>query len=506
MRAWQQSLTRFSKSRERGLIAAIVLTILIAVFLVLRLQQLQIASEMRREAAMVAAKSEIQTIQAFSDYYSTVIVPRAQATGAQMTHDFTKDSEAIPFPMSMVKDVSASLTVGDRQETFRFYSNWPWKFRTDGGPRDDFETRALAELEAGQRKEYFDYFEAADGLTIRYASPIKMTVSCIDCHNTSLDSPKKDWKVGDVRGAVSIGITLPPVPALFSFDGMHWSVVGFFSIIALIVGAGLALLFKILRAQDLVARNKLSGELDHALDTARAKAQFIASMSHEFRTPLNAIIGFSEMIQVLDISSEKGKEYAGDIHQSGQHLLHLVNDILDLEKIESGKMEVEETDICLGEFLDKCISPINTIAAGRNVKVALQMDTKDSMVIADARMMRQIADNLLSNAVKFSHVGGQVNVRIFDQASGGLAVSISDQGIGIAPEVLTQLFTPFRQSDASIKRKFGGTGLGLVIVKQLLSLHGGEVALDSTLGQGTTVTMTFPAERRPNFGAKKTAA
>jgi len=497
MRLWKTLLTPLSPSSERGLIVSILVIILMIVFFILRLQQLQIANELRREAALVAARSEVQTIQAFSNYYSGVIVPRAGAAGMKMTHDYTSYPSALPFPMSMVKDIGASLGDGERQQSFRFYSDWPWKFREDGGPKNDFERRALRAFESGSHEEFSEFINDEDGLTISYASPIVMKESCIDCHNTSQSSPKQDWKSGDIRGAVSVGVTLPPGPSIFSFNGLHWSVVGFFLLIAMLVLPCLALLFSIVRARDAVDRDKLSNELDHAIILSKAKTQFLASVSHELRTPLNAIIGFSEMIKRFDgnLSPHQRVDYAGDIHSSGLHLLSLVNDILDLEKIENGKMEMEEVDVRLIDVLSERVSLIQGVAANRAVTVRLTRNRYNPIVSVDVRMIRQILDNLISNAVKFSHEGGRVTVSLEENEVGEILILVQDRGIGIAADVIPSLFQPFQQADATVSRDYGGTGLGLAIVEKQLRLHGAAVEIQSVLGRGTTVIVTLPKNR-----------
>jgi len=486
-----------SATHERGLIALLMIVALVAIFCVLRLQQLHIADDMRREAALVAARSEVEVIQAFGTYYSGVIVPRATAAGIPMTHDHVSDGGAVPYPISMVKDVGASLGSATRNATFRAYSNWPWKFRSDGGPSDVFEENALAAFVSEGRYEYSMFAEDDTGLTVRFASPIVMKESCLGCHNTSALSPKTDWKTGDVRGAISVDVSLPPAPSLFSFEGMHWSVVAFFAGIALFTGPLIAVLFRVVRSRENAVRDRLSDELTHAIDVSKAKTNFLASMSHELRTPLNAIIGFSDMLKHYghDLDMRRRTDYAECIQQSGRHLLDLVNDLLDLEKIESGAMEIEEADVDLVAILTERISLIKPIASTRGVSVQLLTDGSRPLAYADARMMRQIADNLLSNAIKFSNEGGRVLVDVHTTPSADVLIKIRDEGIGIDKDTVATLFEPYKQANASVSRKFGGTGLGLSIVRQLLRLHEAEIELESAPGRGTTVIITIPKAR-----------
>ena len=242
--------------------------------------------------------------------------------------------------------------------------------------------------------------------------------------------------------------------------------------------------------------------LIHARDQAdsanRAKSEFLANMSHELRTPLNAIIGFSEMIkdQTLGpVGSIKYRDYARDINESGQHLLDLINDILDLSKVESGTLELDEEDIEMPEF----IRSVQTLVTGRAQKggVELEFDLSDDLpaLRADKCKLKQILVNLLSNAIKFTQAGGKVRLRIWCRSDSGCVFQIIDSGIGIAPENIPKALAPFQQVDSDLNRKYEGTGLGLPLAKSLCEMHGGSLDLQSEIGVGTTVTVRFPAER-----------
>ena len=242
--------------------------------------------------------------------------------------------------------------------------------------------------------------------------------------------------------------------------------------------------------------------LIHARDQAdsanRAKSEFLANMSHELRTPLNAIIGFSEMIkdQTLGpVGSIKYRDYARDINESGQHLLDLINDILDLSKVESGTLELDEEDIEMPEF----IRSVQTLVTGRAQKggVELEFDLSDDLpaLRADKCKLKQILVNLLSNAIKFTEVGGKVTLKIWSCAESGYEFQVIDTGIGIAFEDIPKAIAPFQQIDSGLNRKHEGTGLGLALTKSLVEMHGGYLDLQSEVGVGTTATVRFPAER-----------
>ncbi len=247
-----------------------------------------------------------------------------------------------------------------------------------------------------------------------------------------------------------------------------------------------------------VERAMLSGK-EEAEIANRTKSEFLANMSHELRTPLNAIIGFAEIImdEVLGpAGNEKYRGYAKDINDSGQHLLKIINDILDLSKIETGQAALFVEDIDVPEVLRDSLRLIRERA--RSAGVDLVADT-DSQVLpklrADRRMLKQILVNLLSNAVKFTPEGGRVTVSAHCDPGSGYALSVADTGIGIAFDDIPKALARFEQVDAKLDRRYEGTGLGLPLSKALVELHGGSLELESEVGVGTTITIRFPAGR-----------
>jgi signal transduction histidine kinase len=219
-------------------------------------------------------------------------------------------------------------------------------------------------------------------------------------------------------------------------------------------------------------------------------------MSHELRTPLNAIIGFSEVIktQMFGPLTDRYRNYAADIYNSGNHLLGLINEILDLSKLEAGQVELHEEDVTIAEAVEACMNLVETQAKHAKIALSSSFDRTAPIVRVDDRRLRQILINLLSNAVKFTPEGGQVRVTSF-RKDGGLAIAVSDTGIGIAPEDIPKAMTPFGQVDSTISRKHQGTGLGLPLAKHLIELHGGTLSVESAVNVGTTVTIFIPAGR-----------
>jgi signal transduction histidine kinase len=222
------------------------------------------------------------------------------------------------------------------------------------------------------------------------------------------------------------------------------------------------------------------------------KSEFLANMSHELRTPLNAIIGFSEVLseRLFGDLNEKQEEYLKDIHASGQHLLSLINDILDLSKIEAGRMELELADFHLPTALDNALTLVRERAARRGIALQMNVDSRLGQIQADERKIRQVVLNLLSNAIKFTPEGGRIEVGAVPR-DGFVEVSVSDTGVGIAPEDQEAVFEEFRQVGTA-EKKAEGTGLGLTLCRKFVELRGGKIWVKSQVGVGSTVTFTLP--------------
>ncbi len=241
---------------------------------------------------------------------------------------------------------------------------------------------------------------------------------------------------------------------------------------------------------------------DEARAADRAKSGFLAAMSHELRTPLNAIIGFSDIIKderLGPVGSTKYRDYAEDINESGQHLLGLINDILDLSKIESGTDELHEDKIEIPEVIRSAVKLVGQRAEQDGIKLELDLPDQLPALRADERKLKQILVNLLSNAVKFTDAGGEVTLRAWCRMDSGYVFQIVDTGIGIAPEDIPKALSRFGQVEDVLTRQHEGTGLGLPLTKALVEQHGGSLDLQSEVGVGTTITVRFPAERIVGF-------
>ncbi|WP_406660824.1 PAS domain S-box protein [Methanolobus sp. ZRKC3] len=248
------------------------------------------------------------------------------------------------------------------------------------------------------------------------------------------------------------------------------------------------------QAEDALLTAKLTAEA-----ASRAKSEFLATMSHELRTPLNSIFGFSQMLhdQISGELNEKQIEYVSNVLVSSKHLMELINGILDLSKVEAGKMELGCEKFKVFEIIYETLGLMQPAANIKNIDIETKIENDDLELYADKKMIKDIMYNLLSNAIKFTPENGEICVKT-SSINGELQVSVSDNGIGISKDEQQEIFTPFKQVDSFLTRKVGGTGLGLAIMKRYVEMHGGNVTVESSLGNGSTFTFVIPLYQKEN--------
>lgn len=278
------------------------------------------------------------------------------------------------------------------------------------------------------------------------------------------------------------------------------------SLLGILISGGALILLSVLQAgrakraelSSAEAREEAERACERAESASRAKSDFLAQMSHELRTPLNAILGFSEIVKRQlygPVGDKRYIDYAGYIHSSGNHLLSLIDDILDLSRVEAGKYQLQVEVVDLAEMIQNELSFLAEYAEGEEVSLSAELSGVSTTLLADRRALRQILLNLLSNAVKYTPAGGEVLITCEERPDGGVALVVSDTGEGIAPEDIAKVLEPFGRLHSPLTQSHEGCGLGLSITKRLVELHEGRLAIAPRPGGGTVVTVELPAER-----------
>ncbi len=479
-------------------------------------------------SAVRAAESRTLAIREFRTLYSSEVVKRVKPHGIAVTHDYKQKDRSIPLPATLTIMLGNRLSCTDSQDEVRLYSAYPFPWRANRAPLDAFEQEALRRFSVDASKPYYTVEEGEHGMLLRYATADVMRESCIACHNSHPDTPKNDWRLGDVRGVVSTTIDLNPL-AVASTSELHGVLV--LLVVMAVVGCVLfvtVLIWQTKRASrearsaanyeysqqenvNLEKANEQLRDINRALEDARAeaivatkaKSNFLANMSHEIRTPMTAILGFSESLRGRDLSEAEARDCIDTIHKNGEHLLGLINDVLDVSKIEAGKLEVETIPCSPHTVVEEVVALMKVCSDAKKIAFNTEyIGQLPETIQSDPMRLKQILINIVGNAIKFTDEGG---VRLITRFIPGneyeecgrvseqcLQFDILDTGVGMTKEQASKLFQPFTQADSTMTRKFGGTGLGLTISKELAKLLGGNISIvDSEPRCGTRFRTTI---------------
>ncbi|MDR9498036.1 MAG: ATP-binding protein [Hydrogenovibrio sp.] len=475
---------------------------LIAVFLILGISVVfwlhYVQTEQRSHRIAVEDASNFShSVAQYRNFYATQIIPALDQYDVPVTHDYAIEDGSIPLPATFAIDFGDKLSE-ESQYRVRLYSDQPFAWRENGGIRDAFQKDAMDYLRDHPAESYSRYEVIDDQKVLRFAvADVLHSQSCVSCHNSYPGTPRTDWALGDVRGVLEVQRPVSSLQAVTNQSA--WVTFGAMLLMALTATLILALVLRRMKQALATSRQQqkaLSQARDEAERANQAKSDFLSAMSHELRTPLNSIIGFSQLLELEDLSADQ-KNQIGIIHGSGKHLLQLIDDVLAFAKLESGQLRIQIEEVNVKSVIQEVLTLTQQEREARRIDLVFEPVRSEEYLNVDRLRLKQVVLNLMSNAIKYNREGGQIRLSCRTLTRGGRpywAMTIADTGEGIAPEKLNQLFEPFNRLGYE-NSDIEGTGIGLSITKDLVETMEGSIEVESQVGVGTTFSIAFPLAR-----------
>lgn len=451
---------------------------------------------MHDEAMLENARVYSGVLLSTQAFYATQVLSNLDPDKVKFTHDVENVENALPFPATLTINFADYLSQNGSNFAAAMLSEYPFKWR-EKQVFSGFESRAFQAINLENSEEYFEFDRASRGEKdqLNYASTIRMEESCVACHNSHPESPKTDWKVGDARGIHVVKLPVNPLIAGLSLQFTYLIII--LSLITFLTAGAITFVRQreFAALQKLEARNQELVTANIEKDQANsAKGDFLANISHEIRTPINGILGLADLM-MLDNPRDEERERLKRIRNAGSSLLHVINDVLDFSKIEANEMTLEDIPF---EIEDVIQSVVGVFVLGQEAegkpKLFVQADPRlPKRLSGDPHRVSQILMNLLSNAFKFTETGHIVlSIQRHASKPDVIQLAVTDTGPGISEQAKELLFKPFSQADGTVTRRYGGTGLGLAISFDLAQQMGGSLDMETTLGKGSTFTLTLP--------------
>ena len=493
------------------------LTILALVFIIgssfIFIQIKKLNTQLIKSTTIQSTRQYAQVLSEFRTLYSSEVVATMAAAGIEISHDYKEKHNAIPLPATL------SLLLGERMGLqgldvpVRLYSAFPFPWRKDsGGLAGSFEKEAWLQLQETPLQPFVRVEEVNGKLSVRYAIADVMRPTCVNCHNNHPDTPKTGWKAGDVRGVLEV--IEPFTQGIAQVNTIFVQMVIMISSLLLVGMAGFAVTVTTLKRNNNTLDgliNQLGSEIDvrklverelsasknnallakeqadlareDAVAANKAKSVFLANISHEIRTPMNAILGYTQILQRDQKMNQDQQKSLSIVGKSGDHLLGLIDDVLDLSKIEAGASQIVLDPFDLVELCNTLSDMFSLKAQQKGISWKINTDFASAVMVVsgDQGKIRQVLINLVGNAIKFTDQG-EVKFTLSCSRDNVFSFSITDTGIGIEKSHQSAVFDAFNQGNVSLE--FGGTGLGLTISKKYLKMMGSELKLESALNQG----------------------